>query len=171
MGRATLKKLNVGKYVFDEEESKKFRDSLPANLTGIVLKRKFPKVENETYYYQYMYSVWIRCVKEEVPGEISTKLNIPFDPLFVDWLGNKKEMDSNDTFAVTSTPIFLLGNKGPSGSPVESVELKSRPIFFIILGIVIGLLLLALICLYCYRRFVRKREILFDKQLVSYLLK
>jgi hypothetical protein len=108
-----------------------------------------------------MYSVWIRCVKEEVPGEISTKLNIPFDPLFVDWLGNKKEMDSSDTFAVTSTPIFLLGNKGPSG----------LAIFFIILGIVIGLLLLALIGLYCYRRFVQKREILFNKHLVSSLLK
>ena len=160
-GRATLKKLNVGKFVFDEEESKKFRESLPTNLTGIVLKRKFPKVENEQYYYKYMYSVWIRCVKEEVQGEIKTKLKIPFDPLLVDWLGNKKQMDSGDQFIVTSTPIFLLGNKGLSG----------LAIFFIILGSLIVLLLLVFIGLYCYKRFVKKRKIGFDRHLLTALLK
>ena len=68
-GRATLKKMNLGKYVFDEKKTTKFRESLPANVTGIVLKRKFPKVENEEFYYEYMYSVWLLCIKEEVQGE------------------------------------------------------------------------------------------------------
>ena len=161
IGRATLKKLNVGKYIFDEEESKKFRESLPENLTGIVLKRKFPKVENETYYYQYMYSVWIRCIKEEVEGEISTKLKIPFNPLLVDWLGNKKFMDNDEEFTVTSTPIFLLGNKGLSG----------LAIFFIVLGSLIGLILIVFIGLYCYRRFIQKKNIPFDKHLMTTLIK
>ena len=53
-----------------KKEVQLFGESLPSNLTGIVLKRKFPKEENETYYYQYMYSVWIKCIKEEVAGEI-----------------------------------------------------------------------------------------------------
>ena len=109
-GRRILKKMNLGKYVFDEKRSTKFRESLPANLTGIVLKRKFPKEENETYYYQYMYSVWIKCIKEEVEGEIKTKLDIPFDPLKLDWLGNEEKTKNSSEFSITSTPIFLLGD-------------------------------------------------------------
>ena len=109
-GRLVLKKMNLGKYVFDQEKTEKFRKSLPEGLTGIALKRKFPKVEGEPYYYDYMYSVWVFCQKEEVSGEVKTKLDIPFDPLVLDWQENKKEMKKSDEFTVTSTPIFLLGN-------------------------------------------------------------
>jgi hypothetical protein len=109
-GRLVLKKMNLGKYVFDEEKTEKFRKSLPEGLTGIALKRKFPEVEGEPYYYDYMYSVWIYCEKEEIEKEVKTKLDIPFDPLVLDWEENKKTMKKSDEFTVTSTPIFLLGN-------------------------------------------------------------
>ena len=83
---------------------------MPEGLTGIALKRKFPKVEGEAYYSSYMYSVWINCQKEEVDEEVKIKLDIPFDPLVLDWEENKKNMKKTDQFTVTSTPIFLLGN-------------------------------------------------------------
>ena len=110
-GRLVLKKMNLGKYVFDEEKTKKFRKSLPEGLTGIALKRKFPKVEGELYYGDYMYSVWVYCEKEEVEEEVKTKLDLPFNPLVLDWEENKKEMKKSDEFTVSSTPIFLIGNE------------------------------------------------------------
>ena len=160
-GRATLKKMNLGKYVFDEKKTTKFRESLPANVTGIVLKRKFPKVENEEFYYEYMYSVWLLCIKEEVQGEMEIELDIPFDPLKVDWEGNKEQLESDSKFKISSTPIFLLGNEGLSG----------LAIFFIILGSLIVLLLLGIVILYCYKKFIKKQDIPFDKNLMKSLLK
>ena len=109
-GRLVLKKMNLGKYIFDADKTKKFRKSLVPGLTGIVLKRKFPKVEGEEYYYDYMYSVWVYCEKEEFEGEVETDLDIPFDPLVLDWEENKMSMKKTDLFLVSSTPIFLLGN-------------------------------------------------------------
>ena len=160
-GRQILKKMNLGKYVFDEKKTKKFRESLPENMSGIVLKRKFPKVEGEEYYYEYMYSVWLTCIKNEVEGEIQTKLDIPFDPLKLDWEGNKENMESDSTFKITSTPIFLLGNEGISG----------WAIFFIVLGSIIFLILLMFVGLYIYKRFIKKENIPLDKNLVSSLIK
>lgn len=145
-GRIILYKMNLGKFIFDEEKTQKFREKLPANVTGIVLKRKFPKVENESYYFDYMYSVWIKCVKEEVKGQIETELDIPFNPLQLDWEGNEKKMKSDSKFIITSTPIFLLGNESLSG----------LAIFFIILGSLIGLLILIIVGLYCYKKFIKK---------------
>jgi hypothetical protein len=109
-GRLVLKKMNLGKYVFDEANTEKFRKSLPKGLAGIVLKRKFPKVEGEAYYYKYMYSVWVYCEKNEIEEEVITKLDIPFDPLVLDWEENKQQKKKGDSFTISSTPIFLLGN-------------------------------------------------------------
>ena len=72
-GRLILKKMNIGKFIFDEKRTKEFRQSLPEGMTGIVLKRKFPKVENEAYYVKNIYSVWLNCIKEEIGGEITTR--------------------------------------------------------------------------------------------------
>ena len=108
--RVLLKKMNLGKYVFESIRTARFRRSLPKGLTGIVLKRKFPKVKGEAYYYKYLYSVWINCQKEEVSGEVKIKLNLPYNPIVLDWQGNKKQMNQTDIFTVTNTPIFLLGN-------------------------------------------------------------
>ena len=108
--RVLLKKMNLGKYAFDSVKTASFRKSLPNGLTGIVLKRKFPKVNGEAYYYKYLYSVWVNCLKEEVAGEVKVKLNLPFNPLVLDWQENKKQMQYDEEFTVTNTPIFLLGN-------------------------------------------------------------
>ena len=108
--RVLLKKMNLGKYVFVSDKTASFRKSLPEGLTGIVLKRKFPKVTGEAYYYKYLYSVWVNCLKEEVAGEVKVNLSLPFDPLVLDWQENKKQMTKSDIFTVTNTPIFLLGN-------------------------------------------------------------
>ena len=159
-GRIILYKMNLGKYIFDEEKTKKFREQLPANVTGIVLKRKFPKVENESYYFNYMYSVWITCIKEEAQGQIVTKLDIPFNPLKLDWEGKEEQMKSNSNFIITSTPIFLLGNESLSG----------LAIFFIILGSLIVLFILIIVGLYCYKRFIKKQDIPIDKKLLTTLI-
>jgi len=160
-GRIILYKMNLGKFIFDEEKTQKFREKLPANVTGIVLKRKFPKVENESYYFDYMYSVWIKCVKEEVKGQIETELDIPFNPLQLDWEGNEKKMKSDSKFIITSTPIFLLGNESLSG----------LAIFFIILGSLIGLLILIIVGLYCYKKFIKKQDIPLNKSILITLIK
>ena len=163
-GRLVLYKMNLGKYIFDEKKTQKFRKKLPANITGMVLKRKFPKVENESYYFDYMYSVWRVCVKEEVEGEIQMELDIPFNPLQLDWEGNEKKMKSSSKFIITSTPIFLLGNESSS-------SLSGLAIFFIILGSLIVLFILIIAGLLLFKKFVKKQEILFNKNLFSTLLK
>ena len=109
-GRFILKKMNIGKYIFDERKTIDLRQSLPQNITGIVLKRKFPKDENEAYDAKYIYSVWLNCIKEEIKGEINVKINLPFNPMGIDWLGNKQNLGKNSLIPVASTPIFLLGN-------------------------------------------------------------
>ena len=163
-GRIILYKMNLGKYIFDAKKTEKFRAKLPVNTTGIVLKRKFPKVENESYYFEYMYSVWIKCIKDEAQGKIETKLDIPFNPLKLDWEGNEKKMKSNSKFIITSTPIFLLGNESSSSS------LSGVATFFVVLGCLIGLFILVIVGLYCYKRFIKKKEIPLDKNILSSLI-
>ena len=85
---------------------------MPEGTTGIVLKRKFPKEENEEYYSEYIYSAWIYCEKEEIEGEIEMNLNLDFDPLCIDWLGKQGNLLKNSKINLTSTPIFLIENNG-----------------------------------------------------------
>ena len=105
-GRLALQKIKLGKFEFDESETRKFRESLPANVTGIALRRKIGKEEGEDYY-GYMYSVWVYCEKEEIKEEKEIQLDIG-DSLKVDWLGNEENLNNNEKFSVTSTPTFLL---------------------------------------------------------------
>ena len=160
IGRSILYKMNLGKYIFDAKKTQKLREQLPANITGMVLKRKFPKVENESYYFEYMYSVWIKCVKEEVEGKIEIELDIPFNPLQLDWEGHEQQMKSNSKFIITNTPIFLLGNE----------SLSFLAIILIILGSLIVLFILVIVGLYCYKRFIKKQNIPLDKNLFSSLI-
>ena len=168
-GRITLKSINIGKFIFDKEKSKKLRESLPTNVTGIVLKRKFPKEENETYYADYIYSFWRYCDNEEVSGEIELQLNLPFDPLFMDWLKNEKKILKNDHVKISSTPIFLLGNFTEKPSSKNSGT-SGFVIFLGILGVIILVVIVAFVGLYCYKRFVKKKDIPFDKNILSSLL-
>ena len=167
-GRLLLKKINLGKYVFDEEKTNKLRESLNNNITGIVLKRKFPKVENETHYAKFIYSFWRYCEKEETSGEIELKLNLPFDPLFSDWLQNEKNISGRETIKVSSTPVFLLGSfndveEEPSGISVAAI-------IFIVIGAIILFVILGFIGLYCFRRFIQKKDIPMDKNIIKSLL-
>ena len=109
-GRLVLKKINLGKFIYDENRTNQFLQELPSNTKGIVLKRKFPKEEGEKYYAEYIYSAWIYCEKEEVEGEIEFKLNFTFHPILFDWEGNEKSIYRKAKIKLSSTPIFLLGN-------------------------------------------------------------
>ena len=111
-GRLILKKIHLGKFIFDQAKSQAFMNSLPEGATGIVLKRKFPKEENEEYYSEYIYSAWIYCEKEEIEGEIEMNLNLDYDPLCIDWLGKQRNILKNSKINITSTPIFLIENNG-----------------------------------------------------------
>ena len=46
-GRLILKKIHLGKFIFDQTKSQAFRNSLSETAAVIFLKRKFPKEENE----------------------------------------------------------------------------------------------------------------------------
>ena len=165
-GRLMLKKINIGKFIMDENKTKIFRESLPENITGIVLKRKFPKIENETHYAKFIYSFWRYCEKEEISGEIDLKLNLPFDPLFSDWLQNEKSLSREATIKVSSTPVFLLGSFDDN----EKEENSSVSLVLAIVFSIIGIIILAFVGLYCFRRFVQKREIPMNKNFLKSLL-
>jgi hypothetical protein len=111
-GRLVLKKIHLGKFIFDETKSQSFRDSLPEGVTGIVLRRKVEKENDEEYYSDYIYSAWVYCEKEEVKKEIEIELNLDFNPLSINWLGVQKNLLGNSKLYVTSTPIFLIENNG-----------------------------------------------------------
>ena len=49
---------------FDKERTDKFRKSLPNNVTGIVLKKKFESDEGE-FMCDYLYAVWVECLENE----------------------------------------------------------------------------------------------------------
>ena len=175
--RIILKRMNLGKYIFEKEKTEKFRKSLPKGATGIVLKRKFPKVENEEFYYTYMYSAWLESNDVENKGEIETELDIPFDPLFLDWEGNQKELDKDSTFKLTSTPFFLLGNETTDNESTdnkstfnESTGISGVAIFFIVLVCIIVLIVLVLVGLYFYKRVVKNQYIPIDKHILKALI-
>ena len=164
--RIILKKMNIGKFIFDEEKTKKLRNNLPNTTTGIVLKRKFPKKENETYYYKYIYSMWVFCQKEEVDAKILIELNkyLPFDPLIIDYEGNEKREKKDSNITLTNTPIFFLGDFDDSSnepsddsssdsnkdSSSNSSEQQNNSI--LIIGIAVGaavLLIISIIVVVC----------------------
>ena len=83
---------------------------MPENIYGIVLKRKFPKEENENYYFHFIYSVWLYCQSKEITEGIQKQINIPFHPLMIDWEGKAINITNDTYIKITSTPILLLGN-------------------------------------------------------------
>ena len=112
-GRIILKKINLGKFEFDESKTTNFRNSLQSlGATGIVLRRKFPKESNEEYFSDYIYSAWIYCEEEEIDSKVEINLNLDFDPLTIDWMGNQKNIKKDSKLNITSTPIFLIENNG-----------------------------------------------------------
>ena len=156
--------MNIGKYIFDESKTKEFRKSLPEEMTGSVLKRKFKKVENETYYSEYIYSLWLNCIEEEAQGDIKYKLSLPFNPKKIDWLGNEENISKNSKISVTSTPIFLIDMNG------ENKKTSGFVVFLEVVGIILLIAAAAIIGLYCYKKFVRKQNVPFDKNFFSSLL-
>ena len=152
--------------MFDEQKTKELRDYLPKNITGIALKRKFPKDENETHYAGYIYSIWRYCDEKEIEGEIDYKLNLTFDPLFMDWLQNEKNISRTESIKISSTPIFLLGNINEESTSGISV----LAIIFIVIGSILLILILGIVGLYCYKRFVKKKDIPLNKNILSSLL-
>ena len=171
-GRRILKQMNLGKYVFDQNRTTEFRNSLKPGLTGIVLKRKFPKEENETYYSDYMYSAWIECINEEVEGEVKTKLKIPIKNILqLNWEGKRKRKKKNSEFTVTNTPIFLLDNVNNYPDDDDGKGgLSGAAIFFIVVFVLIGIVFLALVGLYLYKRFIKNQYLPLDKNLIGNLL-
>ena len=112
-GRLVLQMIHFGKFEYDKEKTKEFLVNLPEGTTGIVLKRKLPKEDEEEFYSEYIYSAWIFCEKEEVSGEIDYKLNSEFaHPLLFDWKGNQKNVENDSIIKLSSTPVFLIENNG-----------------------------------------------------------
>ena len=112
-GRLVLQMIHFGKFEYDKEKTKEFLVDLPEGTTGIVLKRKLPKEDEEEFYSEYIYSAWIFCEKEEVSGEIDYKLNSEFaHPLLFDWKGNQKNVENDSIIKLSSTPIFIIENNG-----------------------------------------------------------
>jgi len=130
---------------------------LPTNIAGIVLKIKFPKEESETHYGEYIYSIWRYCEEEETSGEVEVdldSLDLPGDPLFIDWLQNEKNISKSDVISVSSTPIFLIVNEESTSGFVTFLKVVGIILLVLILVFIVGL-----VGLYCYKRFVKKKSI------------
>ena len=96
-----------------------------------------------------MYSAWLESNEVENIDEIETELDIPFDPLLLDWEGNQKELEKDSKFKLTRTPFFLLGDENKGISRVA--------IFFIALACIIVLVILLFVGLYFYKRVVKNQ--------------
>ena len=107
-GRLILDKLNFGKFVLDKEKTDEFRKSLSTGVTGIVLKRTFPKLDKEEYYTETIYSIWLYCQKKEISEEKDVTLSLDFDPLSITWDGVEQNLNHDSNIKVTSTPLFLI---------------------------------------------------------------
>ena len=164
-GRNILKKINLGKFIFDEKNTQKFRKSLPKGMTGIALKRNFEKEKNEKYYYKYLYSVWLYCEDEEITENQEIEIDIPFDPLVIDWEGNEKK--KNKKIKVSSTPIFLLGgedmDKDDEGGD-EDDDTNGFVIFLEVLGVLLLIAVLIGFGLYVYKRYLTKKSLDIDNE-------
>ena len=167
-GRLLLKKINLGKFVFESTKTNDLREKLPTNVTGIVLKRKFPKEESETHYGEYIYSIWRYCEEEETSGEVEVdldSLDLPGDPLFIDWLQNEKNISNSDEISVSSTPIFLIVNEESTSGFVTFLKVVGIILLVLILVFIVGV-----VGLYCYKRFVKKKSIPFNKNIMMTLI-
>ena len=163
-----LKKINLGKFVFESTKTNDLREKLPTDVTGIVLKRKFPKEESETHYGEYIYSIWRYCEEEETSGEVEVdldSLDLPGDPLFIDWLQNEKNISNSDEISVSSTPIFLIVNEESTSGFVTFLKVVGIILLVLILVFIVGV-----VGLYCYKRFVKKKSIPFNKNIMMTLI-
>ena len=158
-GRIVLKRINLGKYIFDKEKTIKFRKSLSNSMTGIVLKRNLPKENDEKYNYDTIYSVWLFCENEEISEEKEIKLDIPFDPLMIDWEGNEKKIKIKNKIKISSTTIFLLGNSKESKDSSKSSGFVT---FLKVIGILLLIAVIIGIGLYIYKRYLTKKELSLD---------
>ena len=175
--RNILKKINLGKFIYDENKTEKFRKSLPKSMTGIVLKRKFEKEKDEKYYHKYLYSAWLYCEDEELLENKEIELDIPFEPLVIDWEGNEKK--ESKKLIISSTPIILLGDDG--SSPDDENESSSPStddkddddddddsngfiIFLEVLGVLLLIVLIVVIILYIYKRYLAKKSLDVDEE-------
>ena len=151
--------MNIGKYKFDESNTKKFRGSLPKGMTGIVLKRKFPKVDKEPYYSEYIYSVWLNCVKDKEDSQASIEHSpeVPFAIRKIDWLGNEENIKKDSKISITTTPVFLLQN-------YNYKETSGFVIFLEVVGIILLIGIIVIAGLYCYKKFYQKKNVPFDKR-------
>ena len=170
--RIILKKMSIGKYKFDQDKTNKLRNALPAdkNATGIVLRRKFPKDENETYNAGYIYSIWIYCQKEEISGEREVELTLPFDPLYIDWQGNEKQCNKKLNIKISSTPVFLIGGEIEIEKKSGSGGTSGFLIFLSVLGIILLILIVGVIGLFVYKKYIKKKDIPLNKNFFQSLL-
>lgn len=80
----------------------------------------------------------------------------------------KKNISGRETIKVSSTPVFLLGSfndveEEPSGISVAAI-------IFIVIGAIILFVILGFVGLYCFRRFIQKKDIPMDKNIIKSLL-
>ena len=108
--RRILRKINLEKFVYEQRKTEILRQNLPEGMFGIVLKRQFPKEIQDEYDYDYIYSLWLLSEKEEIEEKKNYKLNIPFNPLVINYKEVEEKVTNSSEIQISSTPIFLLGN-------------------------------------------------------------
>ena len=176
--RKILRKIHLEKYIFDKNKTSILRKNLSKEKFGIVLKRKSPKeIEDEYEYdYDYIYSIWLICENEEISESTQFKLNIPFNPLIIDYNGKEKNATNSSEISISGTPIFLLGNidheeiegnieneendeneKNKEDKEKEKESNNIKLILFVIFGFIIILIIVGLSFL-LYRKFRKKQN-------------
>ena len=158
--RQILRKINLEKFAYDKRKTINLRNNLTKDIVGIVLKRQYPKEIEDEYDYNYIYSFWIFCEKEEIKEKTKYKLNLPFNPLIIDYLGKEQNITNSSEINLTGTPIFLLGNieheENEENKEDEIININIKFIFFMIFFFIIILIIFGLSFLLC--RKIRKKQ-------------
>ena len=156
-----LKKINLGKFVYDKERTERLIQNLPKLTTGIALKRKFPKEKNDKYSNKILYSVWVYSEDEELTKNLTVTLNIPNDLLEIDWEGNEKT--KRKKLLITNTPIILIGDSSSSDDDDDD-DSNGFVIFLEVLGVLLLIALIAGIAFYAYKRYLAKKNLNVDEE-------
>jgi hypothetical protein len=162
--RNILRKINLEKYVFDSYKTLKLRNNLTEDIFGVVLKRNFSKEIEDEYDYDYIYSIWLRCDDKEILTKTKFKLNIPFNPLIIDYKGREQNATNSSEILISGTPVFLLGNidheenfENEENKKIVTVNNNNKLILFMIFFFIIMLIIFG-ISFFLYHKIRNKKN-------------
>ena len=118
--RLVLNHFNIYKMEFDNERTQKLRKDLPANVTGIVLKKKFEPDEGE-FMCDYLYAIWVECLENETNDTIEVELNFNVKYNKMDYFIKNSTFGKSGKANITNTPIFFYNIEKENSSNFKNL--------------------------------------------------